>query len=71
MKTIATPPTTDILLTLEAAEHIRSSKSTLEKWRLRGEGPPFILIGSRKVGYFRADLDDWLASRRRGSTSER
>jgi predicted DNA-binding transcriptional regulator AlpA len=68
MNTNATP--SDILLTPEASIYIRAGESTLEKWRLRGDGPPFIRIGSRKIGYLRADLDQWLASRRRGSTSE-
>lgn len=68
MLTNATP--SDILLTPEASTHLHISESTLEKWRIRGDGPPFIRLGSRKVGYLRADLDEWLASRRRRSTSE-
>lgn len=30
----------------------------------RAEGPPFVRIGKRGVRYLRADLDEWLASRR-------
>lgn len=63
-------PPTEILLTREAAAHLRAAESTLEKWRIRGDGPPFIRIGSRKVGYLRADLDRWLEGRRCRSTSE-
>jgi predicted DNA-binding transcriptional regulator AlpA len=63
-------PPTEILLTREASSYLHASESTLEKWRIRGDGPPFIRIGSRKVGYLRTDLDEWLASRRRTSTSE-
>jgi predicted DNA-binding transcriptional regulator AlpA len=60
----------EILLTAEAAEHVKLSASSLEKARVRGDGPPFIRIGSRKVGYLAADLDKWLESRRRTSTSD-
>jgi Helix-turn-helix domain len=38
------------------------STKTLEKWRVRGEGPRFIRAG-RKVLYRRADIEQWLASR--------
>jgi predicted DNA-binding transcriptional regulator AlpA len=61
----------EILLTREAAEHVKLSASSLEKFRVRGDGPPFIRIGARKVGYLRGDLDRWIEGRRRTSTSER
>ena len=41
-----------------------------EKWRWSGEGPEFIKVGGR-VFYNREDLDAWLASRKRKSTSDR
>ncbi len=44
-------------------------KSTLEKKRLTGDGPPFIRLG-RLIVYDTRDLDDWLAARRARSTSE-
>ncbi len=45
------------------------STSTLAKWRLSGSGPAFSKAG-RVVVYDVADLDNYLASRRRLSTSE-
>jgi predicted DNA-binding transcriptional regulator AlpA len=69
MHTNATP--TEILLTREAAAHLRAAESTLEKWRIRGDGPPFIRIGPRKIAYRLSDLDSWLETRRSRSTSER
>ena len=57
------------LRTRKAAEYVGSTKSTLEKLRLTGDGPPFIKLG-RTVVYDTTDLDQWLASRRRHSTSE-
>lgn len=46
------------------------AKRTLERWRQTGDGPRYILVG-RVVRYRRSDLDAWLASRVRLSTSDR
>jgi excisionase family DNA binding protein len=53
----------------EAAEYLRSSESTLAKKRLNGNGPPFVRIG-RAIRYRRSDLDSWMSSSIRRSTSE-
>lgn len=56
-----------------AARFIGSSKSSLDKLRLTGGGPDFVKIGagvSGRVGYRVIDLQDWLASRVRRSTSD-
>ncbi|MBJ7409985.1 MAG: helix-turn-helix domain-containing protein [Phenylobacterium sp.] len=45
------------------------SVSTLNKLRVFGGGPPFLKLG-RRVVYDPADLDGWLAERRRRSTSD-
>jgi predicted DNA-binding transcriptional regulator AlpA len=60
----------EILLTPEAAERIKLSASSLEKARVRGDGPPFVRLGSRRVGYLTTDLDKWIETRRRTSTSD-
>ena len=61
----------EILTTNQAAAHLALGRSTLEKWRVAGNGPKFIKLGLRRVGYHKADLDEWVASRpRHGSTSE-
>ena len=59
-----------VLRTPDAAQYINMGIGWLEKSRLRGDGPPFVRIGARAVGYLIADLDRWLASRRRASTSK-
>jgi hypothetical protein len=41
---------------------------TLENWRSLGIGPPFYKIGSRVV-YDAAELDAWLATRKRTRTA--
>jgi predicted DNA-binding transcriptional regulator AlpA len=53
-----------------AAEYVGLSRSTLAKMRLRGDGPFYSKAGPRIVVYDVADLEDWLAKRRRRSTSD-
>jgi predicted DNA-binding transcriptional regulator AlpA len=57
------------LCTPAAAEYLGDAESTLEKRRVSGDGPPIIRLG-RVIVYDTRDLDAWLASRRRRSTSE-
>ena len=47
------------------------SASTVAKMRLRGDGPIYAKAGPRVVVYDRADLESWLAARKRLSTSDR
>jgi hypothetical protein len=54
---------------LEAASYCGSSASTFAKLRLYGGGAVFLKLG-RRVVYNPDDLDAWLASHRRTSTSE-
>ena len=51
-----------------AAEYAGLSVSFFNRARLAGDGPVFLKLG-RRVVYDRADLDSWLASRKRRSTS--
>lgn len=53
----------------EAAAYCRLSRSYLDHLRVRGDGARFAKMGKRVV-YLRADLDQWLASRLRRSTSD-
>ena len=53
----------------EAAAYIKSSESTLAKKRLKGNGPTYTKFG-RLVLYAKRDLDEFLASHRRLSTSD-
>ena len=59
-----------MLKTQAAAAHIGTSKSFLDKARCTGDGPPFYKIG-RSVVYHEADLDEYMAARKRRSTSDR
>ncbi len=39
------------------------SARTLEAWRHRGYGPPFLRLSPRLVRYRASDIDQWLAAR--------
>ncbi len=53
-----------------AAAYVGLSTSTLAKMRCRGDGPVYSKAGPRVVVYDMADLERWLAGRRRRSTSD-
>lgn len=59
----------EVLDAAEAAAYLRTSPSSLAKWRMFGGGPVFIRQSARKTLYRRADLDRWLSDRAFGSTS--
>ncbi|MBX4898594.1 helix-turn-helix domain-containing protein [Rhizobium bangladeshense] len=57
-----------MLRTDDAAIYTGVSASTLNKLRLTGGGPDYLKLG-KSVVYDPADLDAWLSSKRRRSTS--
>jgi predicted DNA-binding transcriptional regulator AlpA len=59
-----------VLRTPQAAEYVGLSSSTLEKFRLSGQGPIYHKSGPKIVVYYPDDLDRWLHARRRRSTSD-
>jgi predicted DNA-binding transcriptional regulator AlpA len=59
-----------LLFTAEAAYILGLSPRTLEAMRLKGGGPSFISVTKTAVRYRRSDLDQWIESRCRKSTSE-
>jgi predicted DNA-binding transcriptional regulator AlpA len=54
---------------VEAAEKLRLAVSTLNKMRVRGDGPPYLKLG-RRVLYSEDDLRDWAEARTMKSTSD-
>lgn len=54
----------------EAAEYLGLSSSTLAKMRLHGNGPPYAKVGPRVVVYDLSDLETYVATRKRFSTSD-
>ena len=61
---------TTLLTTTEAAQFLGVSKAFLERDRWAGARVPFIKIGSRAVRYRQDDLDRYVESRMRKSTSD-
>jgi len=53
------------LTTMDVAQSLRCSVSTLKRWRRRLQGPPWVLIGFRSVRYPAAGLEAWMSSRAR------
>jgi predicted DNA-binding transcriptional regulator AlpA len=58
-----------MLNTKDAAAYVGLAVQTLAEMRVSGESPPFYKLG-RQVFYDRAELDEWIALRRRRSTSD-
>ena len=52
----------------EAADFLRISERTLERWRVEGNGPRFRRFG-RRVVYSKSDLEIWADGRCFQSTS--
>lgn len=57
------------LTTKETAQRLKVSTRLLENLRVRGGGPPFIVIG-RVIRYHVATTDAWAAAHARKSTSD-
>jgi len=64
-----TTPTT-LLRPATAAKVLELSPRTLERARHQGWGPPYVRLSSRAVRYRPEDLAQWIAARRRTSTSD-
>jgi predicted DNA-binding transcriptional regulator AlpA len=43
------------------------SERTLERLRASGEGPPFIRLSERRIGYREDDVLEWIERRRHAS----
>jgi predicted DNA-binding transcriptional regulator AlpA len=59
-----------LLNTTQAAQYLTVSKAFLERDRWAGARIPFIKVGSRAVRYRVSDLETYLDSQIRHSTSE-
>ena len=59
----------ELLDAKSAAAYLHLASQTMAKMRLSDIGPPYYKVG-RRVLYDRTDLDRWLDSKRRLSTSD-
>lgn len=60
---------TMLLTPRQAAERLAIAGHTLARWRLEGGGPPYVKVGA-SVRYDAQDLDAFIESRKRRSTSD-
>jgi predicted DNA-binding transcriptional regulator AlpA len=58
------------LRTPAAAARLGLSPATLEKMRVRGDGPRFVRLSRKHITYAAAALDDWAQEREYQSTRE-
>ncbi|MDP8243579.1 MAG: helix-turn-helix domain-containing protein [Candidatus Hinthialibacter antarcticus] len=64
-------PNKSLLSTTQAADLIGVEPRTLECWRQRGDGPPFVSISRRCVRYDICDLHHWIDDHKKQSTWEK
>ena len=59
-----------LLNTPLAAEFLRVSPRSMETWRWKGGGPPYVVLGRKAIRYLKSDLLAWAEAGRRTSTSD-
>ncbi len=59
----------ELLTERDASQRLGLSVRTLQKWRLQGNGPPFLKLGGA-VRYDPEDLEQYVEAARRRSTSD-
>ena len=58
-----------LLTPVQAADFLQIKPNTLAKWRVTGEGPPFVRVG-RAIRYSMRELMRFIERQTRRSTSE-
>ena len=64
-----TPPIRRRLTEREAADRLALSVRTLQQWRVKGNGPPFMKLGAA-VRYDADALEQWVDRQTRAHTSD-
>lgn len=47
----------------DVARRLGVSERTVMRWRSTGDGPPFVRLGARRIGYRLADVEAWAGAR--------
>ena len=55
-----------VLTLSEASSLLSVSIPVMDRWRAAGEGPRFIRLSARRIGYRLSDLRAWIESRAQG-----
>ncbi|SHS44793.1 Predicted transcriptional regulator [Mycobacteroides abscessus subsp. abscessus] len=63
VKTITTGQSGDLMTIGELANRLRVSVGCIRAWRLRGEGPPAVRLGSA-LRWDAAEVEAWIDSQR-------
>ncbi len=62
----AQPAALDPVLTeKQMLDWLGIASATASRWRAIGEGPPYVQLGPRRIGYRRIAIEQWLAARER------
>ncbi|MCA9646081.1 MAG: helix-turn-helix domain-containing protein [Acidobacteria bacterium] len=59
-----------LLTEVEAATYLNLTRRALQAWRYQGRGPKYVKISARAVRYRVEDLQHWVETRLRTSTSD-
>jgi predicted DNA-binding transcriptional regulator AlpA len=59
-----------MLDTHQVADRLGVSSTTVRKWRMSGDGPPWLKLPGGTVRYDPGTLAEWIESRRRESTTD-
>lgn len=47
----------------EFSQRYNVARRTAARWRVSGDGPPFVRLGPRRIAYRLADCEQWAAAR--------
>jgi hypothetical protein len=59
-----------VVTEVEAGHMLRLSVRTMQRLRLDGDGPRFVRLTGRRIGYAISDLRAWVQARSMASTAE-
>jgi predicted DNA-binding transcriptional regulator AlpA len=48
----------------EFSERYKVAQRTIQRWRVTGDGPPYIRLGPRRIVYPEEDAEAWAAARK-------
>ncbi len=46
-----------------SARYLNGARRTAQRWRVAGDGPPFVRLGPRRIAYREADCERWAETR--------